>query len=243
MATSVVNLSQARNVVMEQARKLNGKIVDPFPPYLKEFSEKNQLYIFNVSAKPWNRSMGDYGSVHIAGCKEGQELSEPYVVDGAPHGYVATDMHKMSIFLEPGGAIALAMDILFIGRGFDPTLNGENQGLFISETAKPSAAMVKAAKAKLRKWQMTLVEHADNLDRNNKRQEITDMHRDAAAALGLNKPWMVQEPREVASCPACQKPMDVEAVKCISCGAIVDWDRAKIYYPIEYAAYKSAQAA
>jgi endogenous inhibitor of DNA gyrase (YacG/DUF329 family) len=37
--------------------------------------------------------------------------------------------------------------------------------------------------------------------------------------------------------------MDVEAVKCTSCGAIVDWDRAKIYYPIEYAAYKAAQAA
>src|SRR5580658_11170818 len=118
MATSVVNLSQARNVVMEQARKLNGKVVDPFPPYLQKFSEENQLYIFNVSSKPWNRSLGDYGNVHIHGCKPGQDVSEAYVVDGAPYGYTATDMHKMSIFLEPGGAIALAMDILFIGRGF-----------------------------------------------------------------------------------------------------------------------------
>jgi endogenous inhibitor of DNA gyrase (YacG/DUF329 family) len=228
---------------MEQARKLNGKVVDPFPPYLKEFSEKNQLYIFNVRNKAWDRSMGDYGSVHIPACEEGKEVSEAYIVDGAPHGYIATDMHKMSIFLEPGGAIALAMDILFIGRGFDPMLNGENKGLFISDTAKPSAAAIKTAKAKLRKWQMQLSEEGDNLDRNNKRHEITDMHREAAAALGLNKSWMVQEPREVANCPACQKSMDVEAVKCTSCNAIVDWERAAIYYPIEYAAYKASQAA
>ncbi len=242
MATSVVGLQDARRAVMAAAQKLNGKVVDPFPPYLKEFSDKNRLYIFNVNSKPHDRALGDYGNVHVPACTDGN-VSEPYIVDGAPHSYMATDMHKMSIFLEPGGAVAVAMDILFIGRGYDPSLNMENKGLFISESPVASQAQIKKAKAGLRKWQMKLVNEADALDRNNKRHEVTDMMRDAALALGLNKPWMTQEPREVANCPACQKPMDVEAVKCTSCGAIVDWDRAKIYYPIEYAAYKAAQAA
>lgn len=241
MATATVTLDQARLAVEKETRRRNQKIVEAIPAMIAKLAKEKQVYIFNVGPRPWNRSLGSLGNFHVPACLEGAKVSAPLKIDGVILERVAIDMNKMGNRYEEG--IDVAHDVLFMGRGYVPELSGENWGLFITDSPTPSPVEIKAAQAKLRTTQARLVDEGDALDRQNKRHEITDMHRDAAKALGVNRSWMSQEPREVANCPACQKPVDIEAVACPACGAVLDWERAKIYFPEKYVAYKAAQAA
>ena len=240
MATSVVDLNQARAAVNAEAAKRNAKIVERVPAIIDKMAKEQSVYIFNVGPNAWGRNLGSLGNYHVPGCAEGKTVSEPLVIPGVVLERVATEMNKMSNRYEEG--MDIAKDVMFIGRGYSPELNRENWGLFISETKDPSKAAINSAKAKLRKTQADLVADADNLERNNKRDQITELHRFAAEALGVTKAWLSMEPREADECPACHKRIDMESIICPECSAILDLEGAKKYHPEKYMAYQRANA-
>lgn len=240
MAAAVVDLTQASKAVNAEAAKRNGKIVEQIPNIISEMAKQRSVYIFNVGPKPWSRNLGSLGNFHVEGCAEGAEISAPLVIPGVLLERVATEMNKMSNRYEEG--MDIAKDVMFIGRGYSPELNREKWGLFISETKEPTKAAIKAAKAKLRESYADLVAKADSLERNNKRDQISEIHRDAATSLGVTKPWLSAEPREADECPACHKRIDMESVICPECSAILDLEGAKKYHPEKYMAYVRANA-
>ncbi len=238
MATAVVDLNAARSAVSAAAAKLNSKIVEQVPQIIAKMAQERSVYIFNVGRKPYDRNLGSLGNFHVPGCPENAEVSAPLTIPGVLLERVATEMNKMGNRYEEG--MDIAFDVMFIGRGYSPDLNKEKQGLFISETAIPSKAAIKAAKSRLRQTWADLVLDADNLERNNKRDQISDIHRDAAEALGVNKPWISTEPREAYECPACHKRIDMLSIKCPECRALLDIERCKKYFPEEYLSYVRA---
>ena len=236
MAT--VTLDQAARAVEAEARKRNFKIVEQVPKIIADIGEQQAVYIFNVGPKPWSRNLGSLGTFFVPACPKDARVSEPLKIKGVVLERIATDMDKMANRYEEG--IDIANDVMYIGRGYTPDLNREKWGLFISDVPKPSDARISAAKAELRKTYARLVDEADLLERNNKRDQIGDTHRDAASALGVNKSWLVQEPREADSCPACGKRIDISAVKCPECSAILDLEGVKKFFPQDYLAYIAA---
>jgi hypothetical protein len=242
MATSVVTFEKAQNAVSQAASNMNRKIVEQVPEMIKRLSKENRVYIFNVGMKPHSRSLGSLGTYFVPARKEGQEVSDPLIIDGLVQETIPDggSMNKMNNRYEEG--MTVAMDVMFIGRGYDPMLNRQNYGLFISDSPTPSKAAIREAKANLRSKQQKYVDEADVLESQNKRADISEMHRDAARALGVVKAWLSEAPREASNCPACQKLTDIEAVTCTNCGAVLDWEKAKIYFPEKYLAYKQAQA-
>ena len=238
MAT--VTLEQARNAVAQEAKKLNRKIVEQVPQMIAKLAKEKTVYIFNVGPTSHQRQLGSLGTFTVQACPEGEEVSVPLKIEGVILERIAIDMDKMANRYEDG--MDVANDVMFIGRGYTPDLDRRRWGLFISESPNASKAQIKEAKSELLKTYGKLVSDADNLERNNKRDQIGEIHRVAARALGVTKAWMPETPREASNCPACQKMIDIESVKCPHCSAILDWERARDFYPTEYNAWKSAQA-
>lgn len=239
MATAVVTLEEARKAVAAESRKRNFKIVEQIPGIISGLAKEKAIFIFNVGPKTFTRSLGSLGTYTVPACPDGKQVSPPLKIDGVILERVATDMDKMANRYEEG--LAVAQDILFIGRGYTPDLNMENQGLFICETPTPSKEQISEAKRKLRLSLQKVVDHADILEGQGKRDQIGEMEREAARTLGVTKAWLSTAPKEASECPACGQMVNIEAVKC-KCGAVLDWEKAKIYFPQEYLAYKQAQA-
>ena len=239
MAAAVVTLDQARKAVAAEARKRNFKIVEQIPGIIEALAKEKAVYIFNVGPKSFSRNLGSLGTFTVPECHEGKQVSAPLKLDGVILERVATDMDKMANRYEEG--LAVAQDILSIGRGYTPDQNGENKGLFISETSTPSKEQIAEAKRKLRISLQKVVDHADILEGQGKRDQIGEKEREAARTLGITKAWLSTAPKEASECPACGQMVNIEAVKC-KCGAVLDWEKAKMYFPAEYLAYKQAQA-
>ena len=238
MGTSTITLEDARRAVASEARKRNFKIVEQIPGIIAELAKQKAVYVFNVGPTSWSRNLGSLGNFHVPACPEGAKVSEPLKIAGVVLERVATDMDKMSNRYEEG--LQIAQDVLFIGRGYAPQLNREEWGMFISETAEPTPKQIRDAQARLRQTQAKLVSEADNLERNNKRSEIGEIHRQAAEALGLNKAWLPTEPVEAEACPACNKRIDPSSIICPECSAILDIEGAKKYFPEKFIAYQRA---
>lgn len=236
MAT--VTLDQAAKAVDAESRKRNMKIVEQVPAIISQLAKERAVYIFNVGPKSWSRNLGSLGNFHVPACPKGAKVSEPLKIDGVVLERIPTDMDRMANRYEEG--IDIANDVMYIGRGYTPDLNREKWGLFISEVPKPTDARISAAKGELLKTYNRLVAEADNLERNNKRDQISDIHRDAAEALGVTKAWLAQTPYEASECPSCRKRIDTESVCCPECDAILDLEGAKRFFPQRYLAYMQA---
>lgn len=241
MATAVVTFDQAVKAVDAESKKRNSRIIEQVPHIIDQLAKEKALYIFNVSPKSFSRNLGSLGTFFVPGCEKGEDVSAPLMIPGVLLERVANDMHKMGNRYEEG--MDVARDVMFQGRGYAPELNRERFGMFISDSPEPTKKQISAAKAMLRQNYAKLVDEADAYDRNNKRDQITEMHREAATCLGVTKAWMSQEPREAADCPACHKRIDIESILCPHCEAILDIEGAKQYHPEKYLAYQRANEA
>ena len=56
-------------------------------------------------------------------------------------------------------------------------------------------------------------------------REISDLHRRAAIALGVEREW-AYVPTRMAECPACGERVKPEVAVCKHCGAILDAEKA-----------------
>lgn len=77
------------------------------------------------------------------------------------------------------------------------------------------------------KWLQKLVEAGDKeFMRTHKVDEIPDFCKMAVEELGLKRDWAIVAPPPMTSCPACFESINISAVICKSCGAILDRERA-----------------
>ena len=105
---------------------------------------------------------------------------------------------------------------------------GENSylGVFVCAGDGPTAEELLQARARLEEFYRQLVDTADReWERSHSFVFIHDLHRRAAAHLGLEKEWFYRT-RETAECPGCGERVKPTVAVCRSCGAILNRDKA-----------------
>lgn len=105
--------------------------------------------------------------------------------------------------------------------------NEGGPGIFICAGDTPTPAELKSARARQSLWCEKLVNEAEGAWINGKRDEIKQLHRDAATYLGrLSFAWM-QDDGEVVlvNCPSCYSKINSAASVCAVCRNIVDFSR------------------
>lgn len=182
-----------------------------------------EWYIYNIGPVKQIISAGSMGQYHLLPPAEGTKYNPPlqikrYMVDWADQG----DYKQKPII----------MDGAMVAREW-VTPNGEREtdlrqwGVFASKHNPPLESELAEAQARLHMKMDQLVKYADALYSDEKRRrEITDVYKIAAKYLVVERPWCsVSKP--MMQCPGCFKAVETAAAKCISCGAILNWEKAR----------------
>jgi len=99
-------------------------------------------------------------------------------------------------------------------------------GVFVCAGARPTESELDAAAARRQAWYQDLVAEADSMwARGHSYREISDMHRRAALALGIERDWAFV-PQHLVDCPACGEKVKPNVAVCKHCGAVLDEERA-----------------
>jgi hypothetical protein len=221
MPATVADRQQAE----QELRSKNQKIVYNVPEELKDTGKP--IYIFNLSPKSYQRSMGSYGQFLIPACSEGRKYSEALIIPRVVYDMYHEGMFKM--IATPDSGRKLAMDILGFGAYHAPDEDLRKWGVFIAESEKPSEAELKEAQGKLDRTWDRLIQEADNLWASGPShyKNVTDepLYRTAALARGqMDKEW-VKGSVPKRDCPTCGNQIAKSAAFCIHCRTIFDESR------------------
>ncbi len=220
--------------IYDHVRRMNAsRHVPQMLPMLKEISEKNRVYIFNVG--PWmqQRPLGSAGTWTIPACPEGKEYSDPVVIDGLVREMYPDNEAQMKSLGDVDG-MEFAMQILGVGPHLSPRNSFIPFGIFASRNQKPTKAEIDEARGRLRETFRELVAEADRAyAQGPKLAEETirpETHFVAARALRKSEaecPWLknAQAPAARDSCPSCGGVYNVGIMKCRDCGYILDKKR------------------
>lgn len=228
-----LNLTDAQRAVNAEAAKRNSKIVEKVPEVLRKLASENKIYVFNTSPLPHMRRLGSLGSFYVPPREEGADIGEPLVIEGVVLERITNDMNKMDNRYEEG--MDVAHDVMMVGRGYTPDLNMEKKGLFIHEDPNPPAEKIKAARKHWNKYCSDMVAKADNLEKTNKREEIsnTPIYALCAAELGVTRPWC-SESKAMSECAACGGSINPGVKICIHCKAPTDPARLEKWMDSQY---------
>jgi hypothetical protein len=101
-----------------------------------------------------------------------------------------------------------------------------DHGVFICAGARPTSEELAAASARRDAFYHRLVSEGDVLwARGHSFREISDMHRRAALALGVEREW-AYVPMRMSECPACGEKVKTGVAVCKHCHAILDAEKA-----------------
>jgi hypothetical protein len=99
-------------------------------------------------------------------------------------------------------------------------------GIFICAAERPSAEELASANARRDAYYHQLIAEGDTMwARGHSFREISDLHRRAAIALGVEREW-AYVPTRFADCPACGEKVKSSVAVCKHCGAILDAEKA-----------------
>jgi hypothetical protein len=99
-------------------------------------------------------------------------------------------------------------------------------GIFVCANERPSAEELASATARRDAYYHQLVSEGDTMwARGHSFREISDLHRRAAIALGVEREW-AYVPTRFADCPACGEKVKPSVAVCKHCGAILDAEKA-----------------
>jgi hypothetical protein len=101
-----------------------------------------------------------------------------------------------------------------------------DHGVFVCAGARPSPEELAASSSRRDGFYHRLVSEGDTMwARGHSFREISDLHRRAAIALGVEREW-AYVPTRMAECPACGERVKPEVAVCKHCGAILDAEKA-----------------
>lgn len=171
--------------------------------------------IASISDQDWYVTR-TYGVFHIPACAKGEACAMLIVT---PRGDAIDlgDNRRFPFTITPR---EIAEDIV---------RDLENHGIFVCADARPANAEISAAGARRDAWYKQLVADADEMwARGHSYREISDMHRRAALAMGLEREWAYVPQRSV-DCPVCGEKVKTGVAVCRHCGAVLDAERAAKY--------------
>src|SRR5271155_5719635 len=101
-----------------------------------------------------------------------------------------------------------------------------DHGIFVCAGARPTAEELAAATARRDAYYHRLIAEGDTLwARGHSFREISDLHRRAALALGVEREW-AYVPTRMNECPACGEKVKAGVAVCKHCGAVLDAEKA-----------------
>jgi hypothetical protein len=168
--------------------------------------------IASISDQDWYVSR-THGVYHIPACAKGQAYALLLVTSRGD----ALDLGDNRRFPFTISAREIAEDLLQDLR---------DHGVFVCAGARPTADELAAATARRDAYYHRLIAEGDTLwARGHSFREISDMHRRAAIALGVEREW-AYVPSRTSECPACGEKIKQGVAVCKHCHAILDADKA-----------------
>lgn len=168
--------------------------------------------IASVSEQDWYISR-THGVYHIPGCAKGQAYALLLVTARGD----ALDLGDNRRFPFTISAREIAEDLL---------QDLHDHGVFVCAGARPTADELASAHARRDTYYHRLIGEGDTLwARGHSFREISDMHRRAAIALGVEREW-AYVPTRTTECPACGEKIKQGVAVCKHCHAILDAEKA-----------------
>lgn len=189
-------------------REIRGSANDPA-------AAERTATIASISDQDWYVTR-TYGVFHIPACAKGETCATLIVT---PRGDAIDlgDNRRFPFTITPR---EIAEDVV---------QDLENHGIFVCADARPASEELSAAGARRDAWYKQLVADADEMwARGHSYREISDMHRRAATAMGLEREW-AYVPQRSMDCPVCGEKVKVGVALCRHCGAVLDAERAAKY--------------
>lgn len=168
--------------------------------------------IASVSDQDWYISR-THGVYHIPSCGKGQAYSLLLVTSRGD----ALDLGDNRRFPFTISAREIAEDLL---------QDLHDHGVFLCAGARPTTEELQAATARRDAYYQRLVGEGDTMwARGHSFREISDLHRRAAIALGIEREW-AYVPTRMNDCPACGEKVKPGVAVCRHCRAILDPQKA-----------------
>jgi hypothetical protein len=168
--------------------------------------------IASISDQDWYISR-THGVYHIPACPKGEAYALVLIT---PRGD-ALDLGDNRRFPFTISAREIAEDLL---------QDLHDHGVFVCAGPRPSPQELAASTLRRDTYYHRLVSDGDTMwARGHSFREISDLHRRAAIALGVEREW-AYVPTRMAECPACGERVKPEVAVCKHCGAILDAEKA-----------------
>lgn len=168
--------------------------------------------IASISDQDWYISR-THGVYHIPACAKGQ----PYALLVVTSRSDVLDLGDNRRFPFAISAREVAGDLL---------QELQEHGVFVCDGEQPTAEELTQATARRDSFYQRLVSEGDVMwARGHSFREISDLHRRAAIALGVEREW-AYVPMRMADCPACGEKVKTGVAVCKHCGAILDAEKA-----------------
>jgi len=168
--------------------------------------------IASISDQDWYISR-THGIYHIPACAKG-ELYALLLISARSDALDLGDNRRFPFTIS---AREIADDLLQDLR---------DHGIFVCAGPRPTTAELDAAKARRDAFYQTLILDGDTMwARGHSFREISDMHRRAAIAMGVEREW-AYVPARLDDCPVCGEKIKHGVAVCKHCRAILDEEKA-----------------
>ena len=168
--------------------------------------------IASISDQDWYISR-THGVYHIPACAKG----EPYALLLITSRGDVIDLGDNRRFPFTISAREIADDLL---------QDLHDHGIFVCAGRGPSAEELAAAATRRDAYYQRLIAEGDTMwARGHSFREISDLHRRAAMALGVEREW-AYVPMRMSECPACGEKVKTGVAVCKHCHAILDAEKA-----------------
>ena len=168
--------------------------------------------IASISDQDWYISR-THGIYHIPACPKPQSYALLLLTSRSD----VIDLGDGRRFPYPISAREIAEDIL---------QDLHDHGIFACAGERPTPEELAAATVRRDAYYHRLIGEGDTLwARGHSFREISDLHRRAAMALGVEREW-AYVPMRLSECPACGERVKTGVAVCKHCGAILDAEKA-----------------
>jgi hypothetical protein len=168
--------------------------------------------IASISEQDWYVSR-THGVYHIPGCAKGDAFALLLLTSRGD----VIDLGDNRRFPFTITAREIADDLL---------QDLHDHGIFVCAGARPSADELASAAARRDAYYHRLIGEGDIMwARGHSYREISDLHRRAAIALGVEREW-AYVPLRMSECPACGEKVKAGVAVCKHCHAILDAEKA-----------------
>lgn len=196
--------------------------------------------VASISDQDWYISR-THGVYHIPACPKKEPLSASQAEPGGKVGSTGSRGEGTGRPAQPYSLLLISArgDAIDLGdnRRFPFTISAReiaddllqdlrDHGVFVCAGPRPTEGELAAARERRDAFYQQLVADGDSMwARGHSFREISDLHRRAAIALGIEREWAFV-PVRMADCPACGEKVKPGVAVCKHCRAILDPERA-----------------